>query len=120
MSTCNKFLNSHTYTQLRREGRVSSVADVVSRGQEVKVKVLTFTGNKTSLSMKDVDQVTGEDLNPSSKVMTSQQNDNADLRNPDRPSFVSLIQGANKEVDNNTNNSIINKCSYYYYFSNIF
>ncbi|XP_026112247.1 ATP-dependent RNA helicase DHX8-like, partial [Carassius auratus] len=45
-------------SELRREGRV---ADVVSKGQSVKVKVLSFTGSKTSLSMKDVDQDTGEE-----------------------------------------------------------
>ena len=39
-------------SQLRREGRVSQVSDVVNRGQKVKVKVLTFTGQRTSLSMK--------------------------------------------------------------------
>lgn len=38
--------------QLRREGRVTSVGDVVQKGQRVKVKVLSFTGQKTSLSMK--------------------------------------------------------------------
>ena len=31
---------------------MTTVADVVSRGQKVFVKVLSFTGNKTSLSMK--------------------------------------------------------------------
>lgn len=31
-----------------------------------KVKVLSFTGLKVSLSMKDVNQDTGEDLNPTS------------------------------------------------------
>jgi hypothetical protein len=30
------------------------------------VKVLSFTGQKVSLSMKDVNQDTGEDLNPTS------------------------------------------------------
>lgn len=39
-------------SELRREGRVANVADVVSKGQRVKVKVLSFTGSKTSLSMK--------------------------------------------------------------------
>ena len=39
-------------SELRREGRVATVADVVSKGQRVKVKVLSFTGTKTSLSMK--------------------------------------------------------------------
>lgn len=51
-------------SQLRREGRVSQVSDVISRGQAAKVKVLSFTGQKISLSMKEVDQETGEDLNP--------------------------------------------------------
>ena len=31
------------------------MSDVVQRGQKVKVKVLSFTGNKTSLSMKVCD-----------------------------------------------------------------
>ena len=39
-------------SELRREGCVANVADVVSKGQRVKVKVLSFTGTKTSLSMK--------------------------------------------------------------------
>ena len=39
-------------SELRREGRVANVAEVVSKGQRVKVKVLSFTGTKTSLSMK--------------------------------------------------------------------
>lgn len=30
------------------------------------MKVLSLTGQKVSLSMKDVDQETGEDLNPTS------------------------------------------------------
>ena len=40
------------HLQLRREGRVGSVTDVVQRGQAVKVKVLQFTGQKASLSIK--------------------------------------------------------------------
>lgn len=39
-------------SQLRREGRVKDVNDVVRRGQKVKVKVLSITGSKISLSMK--------------------------------------------------------------------
>lgn len=38
--------------QLRREGRVANVTDVVQKGQSVKVKVLSYTGNKMSLSIK--------------------------------------------------------------------
>lgn len=40
------------YSQLRREGRVAQVGEVAQKGQSVKVKVLSYTGNKTSLSMK--------------------------------------------------------------------
>ena len=39
-------------SQLRSEGRVTNVSDVVNKNQPVKVKVLSFTGQKTSLSMK--------------------------------------------------------------------
>lgn len=78
-------------SQLRREGRVTSVGDVVQRGQRVKVKVLSFTGQKTSLSMKDVDQDTGEDLNPSVKTHESRKAAQDIVRNPDRPSCLPLI-----------------------------
>ena len=53
-------------------------------------------GSKTSLSMKDVDQRTGEDLNPVFKHPSSSTDTN--LRNPDRPSSVSLLEGTSKEV----------------------
>lgn len=49
----------HT-SELRREGRIANVADVVTRGQRVKVKVLSFTGTKASLSMKVRISYTGE------------------------------------------------------------
>lgn len=39
-------------SELRKEGRVANVADVVAKCQKVKVKVLSFTGTKASLSMK--------------------------------------------------------------------
>lgn len=75
-------------SQLRREGRVNNVSDVVQRGQRVKVKVISFDGKKTSLSMKDVDQETGEDLNP--RQNREQNDDLSNARNPDRPSTLPL------------------------------
>ncbi len=39
-------------SQLRREGRVKEVTEVVTRGQRVKVKVLSISGGKIGLSMK--------------------------------------------------------------------
>lgn len=69
-------------SQLRSEGRVTDVLEVVSRGANVKVKVMSMAGQKVSLSMKEVSQETGADLNPSSH---SHLNDETRDRNPDRP-----------------------------------
>jgi polyribonucleotide nucleotidyltransferase len=45
------------------QGRVQKTSDVVKEGDKVKVKLLGFDDRgKTRLSMKAVDQVTGEDL----------------------------------------------------------
>lgn len=45
--------------------RVDRVEDVVSSGDKVWVKVVNIVDDKISLSLRDVDQATGEDLNPS-------------------------------------------------------
>ena len=51
-----------------RPGRVGKVSDVVKLGDSVKVKVLGFDDRgKIKLSMKSVDQETGEDLGESQK-----------------------------------------------------
>ena len=84
-------------SQLRQEGRVTNVSDVAHRGQEVKVKVLSFTGQKTGLSIKDVDQITGKDLNPRSTQ--SREQFDANLRNPDRPSALPLLDSRVPEAD---------------------
>ncbi|KAK7010900.1 ATP-dependent RNA helicase DHX8 [Biomphalaria glabrata] len=85
-------------SQLRREGRVTNVGDVVSKGQKVKAKVLSFTGNKPSLSIKDVDQKTGEDLNPArSGVGGEVRVDDNIARNPDRPNTLPLVDAPELE-----------------------
>jgi len=38
--------------QIRREGRVTVVSEVIQRHQPVKVKVLSFNGQRISLSIK--------------------------------------------------------------------
>jgi polyribonucleotide nucleotidyltransferase len=49
-------------SELKNE-RVGKVSDVVKQGDEVKVKVLGFDDRgKVKLSMKTIDQTTGEDL----------------------------------------------------------
>ncbi|KAK8641652.1 hypothetical protein V6N13_011036 [Hibiscus sabdariffa] len=44
--------------------RIANAKDVVKRDQEVYVKVISVSGQKLSLSMRDVDQNTGKDLLP--------------------------------------------------------
>ncbi|TDH68582.1 hypothetical protein CCR75_000973 [Bremia lactucae] len=44
--------------------RVSNVKDVAKRGDRVKVKLISISGMKLSLSMRDVDQQSGDDLMP--------------------------------------------------------
>ncbi|OIW03527.1 hypothetical protein TanjilG_31040 [Lupinus angustifolius] len=47
--------------------RITNAKDVVKRDQEVFVKVISVSGQKLSLSMRDVDQHTGRDLLPLKK-----------------------------------------------------
>lgn len=82
--------NDYSSLKLRKEGKVAQVSDVVSRHQSVKVKVISFTGTKISLSLKDVDQQTGEDLNPQMTKRILGENETSrpiadEARNPDRP-----------------------------------
>lgn len=88
-------------SQLRREGRVTTVAEVVARNQKVYVKVLSIAGQKISLSMKDVDQDSGEDLNPapsSSRPGLTDMESETSLRNPDRPlSLLDLKTGVEED-----------------------
>ncbi|KAG0274384.1 DEAH-box ATP-dependent RNA helicase prp22, partial [Linnemannia exigua] len=67
-------------------GRVSEVSDVVKRNDIVKVKVMSVTSTRVSLSMKDVDQKTGKDLSPNLRVRTKEEMAQDAARNPDRPS----------------------------------
>ncbi|KAK5851181.1 hypothetical protein PBY51_001996 [Eleginops maclovinus] len=78
-------------SELRKEGRIANVSDVVTKGQKVKAKVLSFTGTKASLSMKDVDQGTGEDLNPNRRRNLDPVVGEEALRNPDRPVEASML-----------------------------
>lgn len=47
------------------DGRINHPSNLVERGQPVKAKVISMDGTRVGLSMKDVDQATGQDLAPS-------------------------------------------------------
>ncbi|PHH85731.1 hypothetical protein CDD83_11244 [Cordyceps sp. RAO-2017] len=50
--------------------RVSHPSDLLSKGQEVYVKVMSIEGSRIGLSMRDVEQETGIDLEPESRFST--------------------------------------------------
>ena len=53
---------------MQEGARVNHPSDLVSRNQDVKVKVMRLENGKVSLSMKEVDQVTGLDLAPERRL----------------------------------------------------
>ncbi|OAD02309.1 hypothetical protein MUCCIDRAFT_164241 [Mucor lusitanicus CBS 277.49] len=70
------------------QGRVNNPREVVKVNQPVKVKVMSIAGNRIGLSMKDVDQRTGEDLSPNLRVRSNDEVEAMASRNPDKPSFM--------------------------------
>ena len=81
---------------LQEGARVNHPSDLVSRGQPVKVKVARIEGGRISLSMKDVDQLTGRDLAPQQRLasganMEGMSNGGARHRGPG--SEVPVIEG---------------------------
>ncbi|KAF7792541.1 hypothetical protein EIP86_003582 [Pleurotus ostreatoroseus] len=55
-------------SNIQQGARANSAADLLRRGQNVKVKVMSVAGNRVGLSMKDVDQATGRDLTPHLRI----------------------------------------------------
>ncbi|KAI0756399.1 P-loop containing nucleoside triphosphate hydrolase protein [Daedaleopsis nitida] len=55
-------------SNIQQGARANSAADLLSRGQPVKVKVMSVAGSRVGLSMKDVDQATGRDLTPHLRI----------------------------------------------------
>lgn len=48
--------------------RVNHPSDLVAKGQNVKVKVVKIEGSRIGLSMKEVDQESGQDLHPHARI----------------------------------------------------
>ncbi|PFH52274.1 hypothetical protein AMATHDRAFT_74334 [Amanita thiersii Skay4041] len=55
-------------SNIQAGARVNSALDLLSRGQQVKVKVMSVAGTRIGLSMKDVDQLSGRDLTPHLRI----------------------------------------------------
>ncbi|KAG0643323.1 hypothetical protein HOY80DRAFT_1094308 [Tuber brumale] len=51
-----------------RQNRVNHMVDLLSRGQLVKVKVVSIQGTRIGFSMKGINQNTGRDLDPAYRI----------------------------------------------------
>ena len=76
--------------------------DCVGLRAQVYVKVMSTTGSKISLSMRDADQATGKDLCPAQKSTGSAQQGAVEFRNPSRPVGRSNVSGVNFKDDDET------------------
>lgn len=77
--------------------RVNHPSDLVSKGQTVKVKVVKIEGNRIGLSMKDVDQETGDDLHPQARIQSGANSEalggrGATIPEPPQSKFVQQRQ----------------------------
>ncbi|KAH4807348.1 hypothetical protein HBH61_133780 [Parastagonospora nodorum] len=61
-------------TQMVEGARVNHPSDIVSRMQQVKVKVVKMENGRISLSMKEVDQQSGRDLAPGKRIAAGAPN----------------------------------------------
>merc|ERR1711953_317456 len=103
-------------SELRANARVNDVTEVVKKFQKVKVKVLSFSGTRTSLSLKDVNQETGEDLNPgrSGRLMARPEIPEPEIgaSNPYNPAMEGLItDGDVANLDKTGRNKTVSKIS---------
>ena len=68
---------------MQEGARVNHPSDLVSRGQSVKVKVMSIQGSRIGLSMKEVDQVTGRDLVPQKRLASGANMERLDGMGPE-------------------------------------
>lgn len=69
-------------SNIQAGARANSAGDLLSRSQPVRVKVLGVAGTRISLSMKDVDQITGRDLTPYLRIRSEAELEEERARTP--------------------------------------
>jgi ATP-dependent RNA helicase DHX8/PRP22 len=77
-------------SNIQAGARTNSASDLLTRGQIVKVKVMSVAGSRVGLSMKDVDQVSGRDLTPHLRIKSE-----AEMEAERREAARSSISGSN-------------------------
>lgn len=83
-------------SEMKATGRVASAKDVVSKGDHIYVKVLSSTSDRIYLSMREVDQETGEDLFPRKVEETKEE---GNYSNPSGPTLPTLKRKRNADDD---------------------
>ncbi|KAJ1675280.1 DEAH-box ATP-dependent RNA helicase prp22, partial [Spiromyces aspiralis] len=78
--------------------RINNPREELSRGDKVKVKVMSKMGNKLGLSMKDVDQVTGKDLSPHLYPGREDEDEVGPAQNPERPSAAAAVPTGSNSI----------------------
>ncbi|MCJ1358187.1 MAG: DEAH-box ATP-dependent RNA helicase prp22 [Icmadophila ericetorum] len=77
--------------------RVNHPSDLVSRGQSVKVKVMSIEGTRIGLSMKEVDQASGRDFAPQKRLASGANMERLDGMGPEKNGYqdneVLVIEG---------------------------
>ena len=82
--------------------RVNHPNEVVTRNQEVTVKVVSIAGARIGLSIKDIDQATGEDLTPHLRPKTKE-----DIEEEERAAERAFATGSNGVRVNKFTNTLI-------------
>jgi ATP-dependent RNA helicase DHX8/PRP22 len=75
---------------IQQGARANSASDLLTRGQAVKVKVMSVAGTRVGLSIKDVDQATGHDLTPHLRIKSE-----AEMAEEERQHAARASSGAN-------------------------
>ncbi|CAO3629658.1 unnamed protein product [Cunninghamella blakesleeana] len=83
-------------------GHIRHPNDILKRHQQVKVKIMSIAGSRIGLSMKDVNQDTGEDLSPHLKVRTKEEIEALATKNPD---FIGKKQQQQQQQQNKYENN---------------
>jgi len=82
-----------------QQGRANSAADLLTRGQPVKVKIISLAGKRIGLSIKDVEQASGRDLTPHLRIKTEAEIDKDRLTQAARASSVTEAISSNRTAD---------------------
>ncbi|OQS02240.1 ATP-dependent RNA helicase DHX8 [Thraustotheca clavata] len=93
------------------DARINHPKDVVRRGDRVKIKVISNTGSKLMLSMRDVDQKTGKDLMPKRSSAQHADDGRSDTKSWVNPSAPGMQDIDRDEYENKSRARAVQRMS---------